>query len=89
VKSFTLEDLKTKYPKTSVTTTLQCAGNRRSEMNAVRKVNGLFWATAISTAEWSGVSLRDLLKEVDSKPSKDAQHIQFLGLDCDISGSLY
>jgi sulfite oxidase len=86
VKSFTLEELKTKFPKASVTATLQCAGNRRSEMGAVREVKGLFWTTAISTAEWSGVSLRDLLKEVNAAPSEDAQHIQFQGLDSDMRG---
>lgn len=31
----TLNDLKTKFPVTTITATLQCAGNRRSEMNKV------------------------------------------------------
>jgi len=30
-----VEDLKTKYPQHTVTAVLQCAGNRRSEMNKV------------------------------------------------------
>ena len=31
---FTLEDLKTKFPKHKVTTTMQCAGNRREDMHS-------------------------------------------------------
>ena len=31
---FTLEDLKTKFPKHEVTTTLQCAGNRREDLHS-------------------------------------------------------
>lgn len=34
-QSLTLEDLKTKFPKVSVTSVVQCAGNRRSELNKV------------------------------------------------------
>lgn len=30
-----LDDLKTKFPKVSVIATIQCAGNRRSEMSEV------------------------------------------------------
>lgn len=32
---FTLNDLKTKFPKTTVTATIMCAGNRRNEMKKV------------------------------------------------------
>lgn len=34
-KTLTLEDLKTKFPKVTITAALQCAGNRRSEQNKV------------------------------------------------------
>lgn len=58
-----LQDLKTKFPKHSVTATMQCAGNRRSEMNQIKMVKGLNWgAAAISTAEWTGVLLKDVLR---------------------------
>jgi len=33
--SLTLEDLKTKFPKVSVTASIQCAGNRRADMTKV------------------------------------------------------
>ena len=42
---------------------MQCAGNRRSEMNQIKVVKGLNWgAAAISTAEWTGVLLKDVLR---------------------------
>lgn len=58
----TLDDLKTKFKPTKVVATIQCAGNRRDELNSVEKVKGLTWGcAAISTAEWKGVRLRDVL----------------------------
>lgn len=35
-KTLSLNDLKTKFPKVTITAALQCAGNRRSEQNKVR-----------------------------------------------------
>ncbi|CDQ56619.1 unnamed protein product [Oncorhynchus mykiss] len=60
--SLSLEELKTHFPKHTVTATLQCAGNRRSEMNKVKQVKGLNWGiAAISNATWSGARLKDVL----------------------------
>lgn len=36
--SLSLHDLKTKFPKHTVTATVQCAGNRRSEMSQVAEL---------------------------------------------------
>ena len=66
--TLTLDDIK-KLPKHTVKMTLQCSGNRRTEMVAARTeenglppVRGLAWTNgAISTAEWSGAKLRDVL----------------------------
>jgi hypothetical protein len=89
-RCFTLDDLKTKYPKETITATLQCAGNRRSEMSAARKVNGLPWQmAAVGNAEWSGVRLSTILKDMGVKPAADAKHVQFVGLDCDMNGALF
>ena len=50
-------------PQVTIPVTLQCAGNRRVELNAVKAVKGLSWrGNAISTATWTGVRLRDVLK---------------------------
>jgi len=34
-KTLSLQEIKTKFPKHTITATIQCAGNRRSEMNQV------------------------------------------------------
>jgi sulfite oxidase len=61
--TLTLEDLKTKFRKHSVATTVMCAGNRRNEMKAIKPVKGLDWDNgAIGTAVWSGVRLKDVLE---------------------------
>lgn len=90
--SLSLKDLKTKFPTTTVTTTIQCAGNRRSEMNRVKEVKGLFWGNAaISTASWTGVRLLDVLKyyKCDIKDPL-IKHVQFDGLDTDpVQGTSY
>jgi sulfite oxidase len=89
-KTMTVQDLKDQFPKHSITVTMQCAGNRRSEMHAARDVKGLQWTSgSVSTAVWSGARLADVLKTVGVKPGPDAQHVQLVGLDCDMSGVLY
>ncbi|GCB65835.1 hypothetical protein scyTo_0007798 [Scyliorhinus torazame] len=86
----TLNDLKIKFPKHTVTATLQCAGNRRSEMNAVRQVKGLNWGmAAIGNATWTGAKLSDVLKYAGLPEDTNAKHVQFEGLDKDVSGSPY
>jgi sulfite oxidase len=70
-----------RLPKTSLKATLQCAGNRREEMMAVRPIpNELGWGNeAVSTAEWKGVPLREILAAVEPLPA--AKHAAFSGLD--------
>ena len=55
---FTLEDLRTKFPKHKVVTTLQCTGNHQEDMhNDDHKIyNAPHWVDgAMSTAKWGGV----------------------------------
>ncbi|XP_069761634.1 sulfite oxidase, mitochondrial isoform X2 [Narcine bancroftii] len=86
----TLRDIQTKFPKHTITATLQCAGNRRSEMNGVRQVKGLNWGlAAIGNAKWAGAKLSDVLKYAGLPEDIDAKHVQFEGLDKDITGSPY
>ncbi|KAE8626481.1 hypothetical protein XENTR_v10006639 [Xenopus tropicalis] len=89
--NLTLSDLKTKFPKHEITVTLQCAGNRRSEMSAVKPVKGLDWNSgAISTAHWAGARLRDVLLEAGyTEDCSQAQHVHFEGLDRDMTGTNY
>jgi len=77
------------YPKHSVTATLQCAGNRRTEMAQVRTVKGGAWdVSAIGTATWSGPRLADVLREefgltLESARQLGVKHVHFSGLDTD------
>lgn len=90
--TLSLHELKTKFPKHTVTATLQCAGNRRSEMNKVKQVKGLNWGiAAISNATWAGAKLRDVLLAAGYGPdvARWARHVQFEGLDKDVTGTTY
>lgn len=79
---FSLLDLQTKFPKTEITATLQCAGNRRQEMYAAGPVAGLAWeGGAIGNAKWTGVRLSDVLKQCGITENIQAEHIQFDGAD--------
>ena len=61
-RSFTVAELRVAFPIRTVTATMQCAGNRRAHLQGVRKTSGDPWDVgAIGNAEWTGVSLRDVL----------------------------
>ncbi|KAI4141870.1 MAG: hypothetical protein L6R39_005158 [Caloplaca ligustica] len=85
-KEYSLDDIKNKFKEVTVTATLQCSGNRRKHMTeGARSTNGLQWeAGAISNAEWTGVRLRDVLKDAglqtDDLP-EDVKHVQFVGAE--------
>ncbi|XP_005397338.1 PREDICTED: sulfite oxidase, mitochondrial isoform X2 [Chinchilla lanigera] len=84
-----LDDL-CKFPKHEITVTLQCAGNRRSEMMQIKEVKGLGWRTgAISTACWAGARLCDVLAQAGHQLSDTEAHVCFEGLDCDSTGTAY
>ncbi|KZF19229.1 hypothetical protein L228DRAFT_205096, partial [Xylona heveae TC161] len=83
-KDYTLEDLRKTFQSHKITATLQCSGNRRKHMTlGARSTNGLQWDVgAIGTAEWTGVRLRDVLRDagldVEDLP-EDTKHAQFVG----------
>ncbi|XP_058678067.1 sulfite oxidase, mitochondrial [Ammospiza caudacuta] len=90
--SLSLSELRRRFPKHEVTATLQCAGNRRSEMSRVRPVKGLAWDIgAISTARWGGARLRDVLLAAGVRDGAEngEWHVCFEGLDADASGTPY
>eukprot|EP00571_Detonula_confervacea_P010899 CAMPEP_0172303722 /NCGR_PEP_ID=MMETSP1058-20130122/5237_1 /TAXON_ID=83371 /ORGANISM="Detonula confervacea, Strain CCMP 353" /LENGTH=624 /DNA_ID=CAMNT_0013014665 /DNA_START=47 /DNA_END=1921 /DNA_ORIENTATION=- len=101
-RKFTLHDLKTKFKKHEVVTTLQCAGNRREDLHD--KDHKIFiaphWVVgAMSTAKWGGVKLRDVLEECglnvddialgNEEPPDGVEHIQCEGYDHDETGYTY
>lgn len=90
----TLEDLKNKFEKVTISATIQCAGNRRNELNRVKKVKGGGWEIgAISNAKWSGVRLKDVLMYAVGRDATEGQHghhVCFSGLDEDpVTGRVY
>ena len=75
-----LADLQ-RLPHAAVTATLQCAGNRRAGLLAVRDIPGEApWGPgATATAVWRGVRLADVLAAAAVRP--EAGYVAFVGLD--------
>lgn len=81
-KTFSLNDLKTKFPKYTYQLTLECGGNGRSEFDPPAKGNQ--WTVgAVSCAQWSGARLRDVLDAVGIK--NDAVYVGYHGADIHLS----
>ncbi|HEX3874015.1 MAG TPA: molybdopterin-dependent oxidoreductase, partial [Solirubrobacteraceae bacterium] len=78
-----LDELASLGPEQSVLATLQCAGNRRSELLDVRPIDGeIPWGPGvIGTAVWTGVSLADVLARAGVR--EGATHVEFIGCDVD------
>ena len=90
-RQLSLDDIK-KLPHHTISATLQCAGNRRSNMSTVKQVRGMSWGiSAIGNATWTGVRLRDVLKQASENEDdfKQFKHVQFEGFDQDALGSCY
>lgn len=76
-----LADLRGQFAPLNLTVTLQCAGNRRSGLVKVRDIPGEDpWGPgATSTAEWTGVSLAEVLRAAG--PRAPAAHVAFAAPD--------
>ncbi|CAJ1405540.1 unnamed protein product [Effrenium voratum] len=85
--TLSLEDLKSRFLKREVVATLQCGGNRRSELDQIEKTSGIPWGFgAMSTAKWGGVYLREVLQHCaglshENVEAFEVKHIIFKGLD--------
>ena len=81
-KTYTLADLKSKFPQYTYQLTLECGGNGRSEFDPPAKGNQ--WTVgAVSCATWTGVRLRDVLEDVGIKD--DAVYIGYHAADVHLS----
>ena len=80
--TLTLDQLMGGFDAVSVVATLACAGNRRAELLDVRPIPGKEpWAHgAISTAEWRGVRLADVL-EAAGVSHQGGLHVAFAAPD--------
>ncbi len=76
-----LETLREVFQEREVTATLQCAGNRRVDLMAIRELPGEEpWGPgATGTATWSGVALAEVLALAG--PLREAAHVGFEGAD--------
>jgi sulfite oxidase len=79
--SLSLETLRETFREREVTATLQCAGNRRAGLVAIRDIPGEApWGPgATGTATWTGVALADVLALAG--PREEAVHVGFDGAD--------
>jgi DMSO/TMAO reductase YedYZ molybdopterin-dependent catalytic subunit len=81
-KTYTLNDLKSKFEQYTYQLTLECGGNGRSEFDPPAKGNQ--WTIgAVHCANWTGVRLRDILQDAGIK--SDAIYIGFHAADIHLS----
>lgn len=82
-RSYSLDELKTKFKHHTYQLTLECGGNGRSEFDPPAKGNQ--WTVgAVSCAQWTGIRLRDVLDDVGIK--SDAVYIGYHAADTHLSG---
>lgn len=82
-KTYTLEELKSKFRAYTYQLTLECGGNGRSEFNPPAKGNQ--WTIgAVSCARWTGLRVKDLLADVGVE--NDAVYLAYYGADTHLSG---
>src|SRR4051794_20558103 len=76
-----LDTVREAFREREVTATLQCAGNRRAGLMAIREIPGEApWGPgATGTATWTGVALADVLALAGPLP--EAAHVGFEGAD--------
>lgn len=81
-KTYTLDELKSKFKQHSYQLTLECGGNGRSEFDPPAKGNQ--WTIgAVHCATWTGVRLRDVLEDAGIKSS--AVYIGYHAVDKHLS----
>lgn len=81
-KTYTLNDLKTKFTPYTYQLVLECGGNGRAGF--FPKTSGNQWTEGgVSCAEWTGIRLKDLLADVGLKA--DAVYIGYYGRDLHLS----
>ena len=82
-KTYTLQELKSKFQHYTYRLVLECGGNGRSEFSPPAKGNQ--WTTgAVGCPAWTGVRLKDVLNDVGLK--SNAVYIGYYGADKHVSG---
>ncbi|OQO12698.1 hypothetical protein B0A48_02161 [Cryoendolithus antarcticus] len=66
-----MDDVKHKFEHVNIAVALACDGNRRKEMNMVRRSKGFDWGSgATGCAYWKGPLLRDVLLAAEVSPGR-------------------
>lgn len=82
-KTYTLQELQSKFEQHTYQLTLECGGNGRSEFDPPAKGNQ--WTIgAVHCANWTGVRLKDILNDVGIKDN--AVYIGYHSADIHLSG---
>ena len=77
-----LAELSDRFAPHTVSSVMQCAGNRRSELVPVKPVAGDPWGPgAIGNAQWSGVALADVLRAAGVSEDTSSLHVAFTAAD--------
>ncbi|KAJ5815359.1 hypothetical protein N7474_007136 [Penicillium riverlandense] len=85
--TLSMDDLETRFDSINIAVALACDGNRRKELNLIRRSKGFNWGPgAIGCAFWKGPMLRDVLlaagvKEPDPRHQKSRRWVHFEGSD--------
>lgn len=75
--SLSMDDIKDGFEAVSFPVFLACDGNRRKELNMIRKGKGFNWgAGAVGCAYWKGALLRDVLARAGVSPDDVAAQSQ-------------
>lgn len=82
-KTYTLNDLKTRFSQHTYQLVLECGGNTRSEYHPSTPGNQWGYG-AVSCGSWTGVRLRDILNDVGVQDN--AVYIGYYGKDVHLSG---
>ncbi len=76
-----LADVKNRFDARTVTAVMQCAGNRRADLQRVEPTAGDPWGPgAIGNVAWTGAPLADLLRAAGASEAADL-HVAFDALD--------
>ncbi len=80
-----MDELQEKFKSINIAVALACDGNRRGELNMIKKSKGFTWgSSAISCAYWKGPRLRDVLAAAgvpQTSPSEKRMWVNFEGAD--------
>jgi sulfite oxidase len=79
--NLSVPELRQRFAEHTVTAVMQCAGNRRADMQTVRPTSGDPWAPgAIGNAAWTGIALADVLRAAGADEDA-ALHVAFEACD--------